>query len=77
MEGTMNTISILYNLIIASVGCLVYMFSVTIYVKYNFNLTIDIRDDEVRVFMLIITSILYFTLEYLDGRKLSWYLKLI
>lgn len=73
----MNIASILHNLIMASVGCLVYMFSVTIYVKYNFNLTIDIRDDEVRVFMLIIASIVYFILEYLDGRKLSWYLKLI
>lgn len=73
----MNITSILHNLILASVGGLVYIVCVTIYVKYNFNLTLDTSDNEVRFFVWFISAIIYFILEYLDGRKLSWYLKLI
>lgn len=71
------TSSILHNLIIASVGGLVYIVCVTVYVKYNFNLTLDTSDNEVRFFVWLISAIIYFILEHLDGRKLSWYLKLI
>ena len=73
----MNIINIASNLIYASVGGLVYIVCVTIYVKYNFNLTLDTSDSEVRFFVWFISAIIYFILEYLDGRKLSWYLKLI
>lgn len=73
----MKIINIASNLIYASVGGLVYIACVTIYVKYNFNLTLDTSDNEVRFFVWFISAIIYFILEYLDGRKLSWYLKLI
>ncbi len=73
----MKIINIASNLIYASVGGLVYIACVTIYVKYNFNLTLDTSDSEVRFFVWFISAIIYFILEYLDGRKLSWYLKLI
>lgn len=73
----MKIINIAFNLIYASVGGLVYIVCVTIYVKYNFNLTLDTSDSEVRFFVWFISAIIYFILEYLDGRKLSWYLKLI
>lgn len=73
----MKIINIASNLIYASVGGLVYIVCVTIYVKYNFNLTLDTSDSEVRFFVWFISAIIYFILEYLDGRKLSWYLKLI
>ena len=73
----MKIINIASNLIYASVGGLVYIVCVTIYVKYNFNLTLDTSDSEVRFFVWFISTIIYFILEYLDGRKLSWYLKLI
>ena len=73
----MKIINIASNLIYASVGGLVYIVCVTIYVKYNFNLILDTSDSEVRFFVWFISAIIYFILEYLDGRKLSWYLKLI
>ena len=70
-------ISIATNLVLSLVGGLVYIVCVTIYVKYNFNLTLDTSYNEVRFFVWFISAIIYFILEYLDGRKLSWYLKLI
>ena len=58
----------LESLVFALVGSLIYMVVLVAYVKSNFNLTLDVRDELVIGFWLVIIGIIYTVLECFTRR---------
>ena len=62
MQTDKDSFNKLENLVFAIVGSLLYMIFLVFYVKSNFNLTLDVRDELVIGFWGIIIGIIYATL---------------
>ena len=73
----MRSLCILENIMLALLGSLLYMLSITIYIKGHLGLTLDVHHEIILTLWVCLILLLFFILEAFEKRTPIWWIRVI